>query len=337
MMSNFLKHPVYFSLLLLTLVYPFKCAPRGTSYMYPKVRNPWSKLSVALLRGAFSSKFKPELFASFVSVAAVHRPVPHLARRRHEGGAGVDLPLLADPEPGRDHRGVRVRRARDQPADRRLRQVCRRIESGKPETAGRALRGHLRRPGRLRAAKRFDRSAPFGARGLVAHEFVPLYPRIVCTGPVKWSNFLLRRFCDRLFLQGPRARFDPDVTGSYPHADTYDETNLTHFCWHAWAGPLTQPRRSSESESRKRRGRYRFVSPKPVNPSSCVLAARLSLWTEPSVKSCCQGSNTFSKTAFHAFSILNEKTAIPSLTFVGPTFYWWSTIQKNICKTVISS
>ena len=54
-----------------------------------------------------------------------------------------------------------------------------------------------------------------------------------------------------------------------------------------------------------------------------------------------QGSNTFSKKHFpkffNTFSILNEKTLIPSLIFIIPKFYSWNTMQKNIGKTVINS
>ena len=39
---------------------------------------------------------------------------------------------------------------------------------------------------------------------------------------------------------------------------------------------------------------------------------------------------------FQTFSILTEKTLIPSLIFIFPKFYLWNTLEKNICKIVIS-
>jgi len=50
-----------------------------------------------------------------------------------------------------------------------------------------------------------------------------------------------------------------------------------------------------------------------------------------------QGSHTFSKNIFYAFSTLNEKTLIPSLILFFPKLYSWNTTQKNIWKTVIES
>jgi len=40
----------------------------------------------------------------------------------------------------------------------------------------------------------------------------------------------------------------------------------------------------------------------------------------------------FSKTIFHTFSILREKTLIPSLIFVFPKYYSWNTMTKTSTK-----
>jgi len=45
-----------------------------------------------------------------------------------------------------------------------------------------------------------------------------------------------------------------------------------------------------------------------------------------------QGSHTFSKIIFQTFSILIEKTLIPSFTFTFPKFYSWNTMQKTSAK-----